>query len=140
MNLSSFLEALISGGKLALATSFFGGIGLLVYAIAVNEKIVYLPYALAVLAVISVFAGGINGGLAAAAGGWIHGGLVGIIYLLIVALIKVFVFQVWWFEPGFLLFAFCLLAAGSLGGIAGINLKYRQCSRMRINTRRKYGH
>lgn len=131
MTFRSFLEALISGGKTALLSSGFGWAVLLVYSLVVSEKVIYLPAAFAVVALISALLGGLRGGLSAGTAGWLHGCVAAAFYLLFILIIKSALFRVTSFDPGLFIFALGLLAAGCIGGITGINLQFMRRNRIR---------
>ncbi len=124
MNLRSFFDALSAGGKAALASTGLGCTGLLAYSFLVDKKVVYLPFALITIALISVLFGGLRGGMAAGSLGWLHGGLVATVYLFMVVLLKMLIYPVSSFNLANLTFVLGVLLTGCIGGMAGINLKY----------------
>ncbi|PKM47152.1 MAG: TIGR04086 family membrane protein [Firmicutes bacterium HGW-Firmicutes-8] len=124
MNPRTIIDALTSGGKTALISSGAGCVILLAYSLLVNDKVVYLPYALMAVSLVSVLWGGIRGGMAAATVGWLHGGAVAGGYLFFVLVGKLLVFPAVDYSPAGLLLVLGILLAGGLGGVVGINLKF----------------
>lgn len=124
MNYRSVLEALVSGGKTAVLSSVLGGFGLLVYSFLVGEKVVHLSFALAVLAVVSVLLGGIQGGLASGTVGWLHGSVVACLYLCLLLIARTVVSPSLGYSPAGFVFALGMLCAGGAGGVLGVNLRF----------------
>ena len=131
MNQRSIFDALTSGGRTALISSGAGWVILLTYGLLRPQKVVYLPYALMVVALVSVLWGGIQGGMAAVTMGWLHGCLVATFYLIFVLFIQALVFPASGYHPGSLAFAGGLLAVGSTGGVIGINLNFIRRHRLK---------
>ena len=131
MNRHSIFDALTSGGRTALISSGAGWAILLTYGLLGPQKVVYLPYALMAVALVSVLWGGIRGGMAAVSMGWLHGGVVATFYLIFVLFIQGFVFPVSGYHPGSLVLAGGLLAVGSTGGVIGINLNFIRRHRLK---------
>lgn len=125
----SVIEALACGGKTAIKVSAAGGAGLLLYILASNEKVFYLPGALAILAVISVFIGGIRGGMSAGSQGWLHGFMVALFYTAISAIVRFCLFPESGFDEAMVIQTGSVLAAGSIGGVAGINARFMRRKR-----------
>lgn len=124
MNPRSISDALISGGKTALISSVAGCVILLTYSVLVGEKVVYLPRALIMVALVSVLLGGLRGGMTARTVGWLRGAVIAASYLIFVLFIQALVFPASGYHPGSLAFAGGLLAIGSTGGVIGINLNF----------------
>lgn len=120
----SMPTALAGGAKMAVKVTAAGGAGLLLYILITNEKVVYLPLFLTVIAVISVFMGGISGGMSAGTQGWLHGFMVALIYTVISTIVRFFLFPESSLDQAILFQTVLLLAAGSIGGVTGINAKY----------------
>lgn len=134
MTLSSFFEALTAGGKTALASTAIGCLGVLVYSVAVNQKTVYLTFAIITVAFISVLLGGLQGSLTAGTPGWLHGGVVAALYSCFIILAELLISPSLVYYPDNVLLIAGLLLTGMLGGVAGVNLRYI----VRIRARRKY--
>lgn len=134
MSSRTVVEALISGGKAALLSSFLGGAGLLAYSFLLPDKVVYLHLALFALALISALLGGIQGGMAAGNVGWLHGGGVGALYLFLILIAGKFFIPSLNVSPAGLLFALGVILAGGIGGIVGVNVRFAR----RMNHRRRY--
>ncbi len=116
--------ALISGGKMAMKVTAIGGVGLLLYILITNQKVVYLPQALIGITIVSVFMGGIKGGMSAGTQGWLHGFMVALMYIIISTIIRFFLFPESNFDQVSLILACPILAVGSIGGVAGINARF----------------
>jgi putative membrane protein (TIGR04086 family) len=71
---------------------------------------------------VAIFLGGMVSGKRAGNKGWYHGGLLGLLYGLIVAIIGFLAFDAGIKAQTPVLVTFCFLL-GSLGGILGVNLK-----------------
>ncbi|UUZ84435.1 TIGR04086 family membrane protein [Paenibacillus sp. P26] len=71
---------------------------------------------------ISMFLGGLMSGKRSASKGWYHGGMLGIVYTLLVWLIGFLAFD-HGFSKGMLQLGGLALIAGALGGMIGVNLK-----------------
>ncbi len=130
MNLRSFLDTLTAGGKTALISTGLGMAGLLGYGFLGQREVVYLPLGLSTVVLASAFLGGLQGGMAVRTMGWLHGGIVAAFYLLLVFSAGALVFPAAGLRPSSLLLAAGLLAAGSTGGVIGINLRFWRGRRM----------
>lgn len=130
MNARTVWEAVVSGGKTALLSSAAGGTVLLLYSFAAGDRVVYLSYAILALALLSVFLGGIRGGMVSGAMGWAHGGIVAGCYLLLVLLVKLLVSPAAGFDSNGIMSALGLLCAGAIGGVMGINVRFMRRKRI----------
>lgn len=131
MNRRSIFDALTSGGRTALISSGAGWVILLTYGLLVGEKVVYLPRALIVVALVSVLLGGLRGGMTARTVGWLHGAVIAAFYLIFVLFIQTLVFPASGYHPGSLAFTGGILAVGSTGGVIGINLNFIRRHRLK---------
>lgn len=131
MNVRYLLDALTAGGKIALMTTTAGCFGLIVYSTASNEKVVYLPYAFIALAMVSVLLGGLRSGITAGSLGWLHGGLLALLYGVLILIAKAILFPASADLSANTVFLAGLLLAGTAGGVTGVNLRFSRRSRVR---------
>jgi len=134
VNLRSFLEALSAGGKTAFASAIMGLAALAVYGAITESAVVYLWPWLITVALISIFLGGLSGGVAGGTLGWLHGAVVAAFYLAAITVLKAVMFPTAEFGASALVLSTGILFAGAFGGVTGINL--RPLRRRRV--RRKY--
>ncbi|PKM82980.1 MAG: TIGR04086 family membrane protein [Firmicutes bacterium HGW-Firmicutes-14] len=131
MNNRSLLLAAFSGGKTAVLSSLAGCTGLLIYSLLAGDRVIYLSPWLMAVAFAGVFLGGIRGGMEYSAMGWLHGGMVALLYLVIIYMIKQAVFPAAGFGPAGLATAAGIMAAGGAGGVLGVNLRYAHRRRLK---------
>lgn len=131
MNLNSFLNALTAGGKTVLISSGLGGALLLVYSALIGDKVVYLTTGLVTVALLSALLGGLAGGMADGRVGWLHGGTVALLYLIIIQILKVLLFPSAAFTGQGLIFAAQIVVVGCAGGVLGINLRFLRRHRIK---------
>lgn len=131
MNVRYLFDALTAGGKTALTTTAAGCFGLIVYSAASNEKVVYLPYAFIALAMFSILLGGLRSGITAGSLGWFHGGLLALLYGVLIFIAKATLFPASADISANVVFIAGLLLAGTAGGVTGVNLRFSRRSRMR---------
>ncbi|MBU7006421.1 TIGR04086 family membrane protein [Phosphitispora fastidiosa] len=134
MNLRSFLEALSAGGKTVFIGTILGLAALIVYVALAGSEVVYLWPWLITVALISIFLGGLSGGMAGGTLGWLHGAVVAAFYLAVITVLKAVMFPTAEFGASALVLSAGILFAGAFGGVTGINL--RPLRRRRI--RRRY--
>jgi len=134
VNLRSFLEALSAGGKTVFTGTILGLAALVVYGVVTESEVVYLRPGLITLALISIFVGGLSGGVAGGTLGWLHGAVVAAFYLAAITVLKAVMFPTAEFGASALVLSTGILFAGAFGGVIGINL--RPLRRRRV--RRKY--
>lgn len=134
MNLRSFLESLSVGGKTAFTSAILGLAALAVYGAVTESEVVYLRPGLIAVALISIFLGGLSGGMAGGTLGWLHGGVVAVFYLTAIMVLKAVMFPTAEFGAAALVSSSGILLAGAFGGVTGINL--RPLRRRRV--RRRY--
>lgn len=116
--------ALALGGKTMAISTIFGCSGTVFYCLMSDEKVIYLPFALVSVALISTALGGIRCGMSADVKGWFHGCMAAACYLVAVIIIKEMVFPATHFNQSELVMAGIILTVGGAGGILGINMKY----------------
>jgi len=92
VNLRSFLESLSVGGKTAFTSAILGLAALAVYGAVTESEVVYLRPGLIAVALISIFLGGLSGGMAGGTLGWLHGGVVAVFYLTAIMVLKAVMF------------------------------------------------
>lgn len=131
MNLRSFLEALSAGGKTAFTSAILGLAALAVYGAVTESEVVYLWPGLITVAMISIFLGGLSGGMAGGTLGWLHGGVVAVFYLTAIMVLKAVMFPTAEFEAAALVSSSGILLAGAFGGVTGINLRPLRRRRVR---------
>lgn len=134
MNLRSFLEALSAGGKTVFIGTILGFAALVVYVVLTGSEVVYLQPGLITVALISIYLGGLSGGMAGGTLGWLHGAVVAAFYLAAITVLKTVMFPTAEFGASALVLSTGILFAGAFGGVTGINL--RPLRRRRV--RRKY--
>ncbi len=134
MNLRSFLESLSAGGKTAFTSAILGLAALAVYGAVTESEVVYLRPGLIAVALISIFLGGLSGGMAGGTLGWLHGGVVAVFYLTVIMVLKAVMFPTAEFGAAALVSSSGILLTGAFGGVTGINL--RPLRRRRV--RRRY--
>jgi len=134
VNLRSFLESLSVGGKTAFTSAILGLAALAVYGAVTESEVVYLRPGLIAVALISIFLGGLSGGMAGGTLGWLHGGVVAVFYLTAIMVLKAVMFPTAEFGAAALVSSSGILLAGAFGGVTGINL--RPLRRRRV--RRRY--
>nr|WP_269438149.1 TIGR04086 family membrane protein [Phosphitispora fastidiosa] len=130
----SFLEALSAGGKTVFIGTILGLAALIVYVALAGSEVVYLWPWLITVALISIFLGGLSGGMAGGTLGWLHGAVVAAFYLAVITVLKAVMFPTAEFGASALVLSAGILFAGAFGGVTGINL--RPLRRRRI--RRRY--
>ncbi len=131
MNLRSMLAALAAGGKTSVISSVAGCGLLLIYSMLAEGKVIDLSSALMAVALVSALLGGIKGGMAAGASGWLHGGSVSAFYLLLILLVKELVSPALGYSQAAVVFAALIVVSGAAGGVMGINLKYTRRRRIK---------
>lgn len=131
MNLRLLLDTLTAGGKTALITSLIGCFVMIIYSAAVSQKVVYLPHAFVVLALLSTLLGGLNSGMTAGNLGWFHGALVALVYGVMVLIAKAILFPASADFSASTVFMAGLLLAGAAGGVTGVNLRFSRRARVR---------
>lgn len=131
MNLRCLFYALTAGGKTALTTTAAGSFGLIVYSAATNEKVVYLSYAFIALAMVAVLLGSLRSGTTAGSLGWFHGGLLALLYGVLIFIAKAILFPASADLSANAVFLAGLLLAGTAGGVTGVNMRFSRRSRVR---------
>ena len=121
ISLSALLTALLKGLAIALALSvvllFIAA--LVFYFTAVPEKIT--PYLVFAVSLVAILAGSSFAGKRIGTRGWLHGGVVGLLYVILMLVIGLFFRETVAFSGNLVTKLFLGFVFGAVGGMWGVN-------------------
>jgi putative membrane protein (TIGR04086 family) len=121
LNLKYVVLGVVAAFLLAFVLS--GVIGLVIYQGWLSE--IHSPLVMNIVSFLCLFLGGVYAGTRAGTAGWAHGALTGAVYLVLVSILGLLLFDQ--LAPWLILLQRVVLGVliGAVGGTVGINLRHR---------------